>query len=125
MTRLHFPNQMLYSISTAKYGWPKGRTMNETYIMRFKVRKVEMLMRRHKESLPCIENWEEYDDIIVRNNIESIGCRPGYLNSSSKDDSVSTCSTKEQMAEAKFRFEFRSDGYGVSPPCTSMEEISY
>ena len=29
------------------------------------------------------------------------------------------------MAQAKFRFDFRSDGYGVSPPCTSMEEISY
>ena len=27
------------------------------------------------------------------------------------------------MAQAKF--ELRFDGYGVPPPCTSMEEISY
>ena len=85
--------------------------------------KVEILRRRHKERLPCIENWEEYDKLVVRNHINRIGCRPVYLDNSTEEDSVSLCSTKEEMARAKF--ELRSDGHGVSPPCTSMEEISY
>ena len=85
--------------------------------------KVEIWRRRHKERLPCIENWEEYDKLIVRNHINRIGCRPVYLNYSTEDNAVSLCSTKEEMAQAKF--ELRSDGYGVPPPCTSIEDISY
>ena len=123
MTLIHYPNQMLYSSNTLKYAWPQERQKQESYIMRFKLSKVEVLRRRHKERLPCIKNWEEYDDLIIRNHIDSIGCRPIYLNSSSEVNHVPLCSTKEEMEHAKFRL--RSDGYGVSPPCTSIEEISY
>ena len=123
MTILHYPNQMLYSRSTIKYAWPHERQRQESYIMRYKVSKVEVLRRRPKERFSCIENWEEYDRLIVRNHIRRVGCRPIYLNSLTKDNNDPICSTKEDMSQAKFRLQ--TDGYGVSPPCTSMEEISY
>ena len=123
MTLIHYPNQMLYSSNTIKYAWPQDRQKQESYIMRFKLSKVEVLRRRNKERLPCIENWEGYDDLVINNHINSIGCKPVYLNSSSQDISVPLCSTKEEMQYAKLKL--RSDGYGLSPPCTSMEEISY
>ena len=123
MTLLHYPNQMMYSSKTMKYAWPQDRQKQESYIMRFKVSKVEVLRRRNKERHPCIENWEEYDSLVVRNHINRIGCTPVYLNSSAEGNAVALCSTREDMKNAKF--ELQSDGYGISPPCTSMEEISY
>ena len=123
MTLLHYPNQIMYSTNSMKFAWPQDRHANDSYIMRFVVSKVEILRRRNKEKLPCIENWEEYDNLVVRNHIDRIGCRPVYLNHSMEDNPVSLCSTKEEMANA--RFQLRSDGHGVSPPCTSIEEISY
>ena len=123
MTLLHYPNQMLNSKNTLRFAWPQERNAKDSYIMRFRVNKVEVLRRRHKERLPCIKNWEEYDSLVVRNHIDRIGCRPIYLNHSTEDNAVSLCSTKEEMAQAKF--ELRSDGYGVPPPCTSIEDISY
>ena len=57
------------------------------------------------------------------NHVQKVGCRPLYLNSLPKVNYLPLCSTSDQIKQATFRF--RTDGYGVSSPCTSMEKISY
>ena len=123
MTILHYPNQMLYSTHTLKYAWPQNRDKNESYIMRFKIKGVELVRRRQKKNSPCNENWEDYDYEIIENHIQKVGCRPLYLSSTSNVHHAPVCSTKEQMKNAVFNL--RTDEYGVLTPCTSMEEISY
>ena len=123
MTILHYPNQMLYSINTLKYGWPQYRGPEASYIMRFKISGVEVIRRRQKMYHPCNENWENFDRQILNNHIRNSGCRPVYIDSSLDTTDYPLCSTKEMMKEATFRL--RTDGYGVSPPCLSMEQISY
>ena len=114
---------MLYSYHTLKYSGWEGRNENESYRMKFKIERVEVVRRRQKDRLPCNENWEEYDDEIMRTHIKKTGCRPLYFRFSLGESSTPVCSTREQMNRAKF--DLQSDGYGVLPPCTSMEEISY
>ena len=98
MTILHYPNQILYSTSTLKFAWPQDRHKRESYITRFKVSKVEILRRRYKQRLPCIENWEEFDNLVVRNHVKTIGCRPTYLNPTTVGSEIPLCSTKEVLA---------------------------
>ena len=123
ITIIHYPNQMLNSYHTLKYSWPEERNEKESYVMRFKIERVEVVRRRQKDRLPCHENWEDYDNEIMRTHIKNSGCRPLYFRSSLGGSSTPVCSTREQMKRAQFNY--RSDGYGLLPPCTSMEEISY
>ena len=123
MAILHYPNQMLYSSKMVKYAWPQDRQQQDIYAMRFKMRKVEVLRRRQKRGIGCNENWKEYDSMVIKSHINKIGCRPVYIDSSFQGPNIPNCSTKEEMHKA--RFTVRTDGYGIPPPCTSMEEISY
>ena len=91
--------------------------------MRFKIGRAEVVRRRQNGRLQCNENWEDYDNEIMKNHVKNIGCRPLYFSSSLGGKDVPICSTREQMKRAQFNL--RTDGYGVLPPCTSMEEISY
>ena len=120
VTFLHYPNQMLTSISTMKYFWPQDRKANDTYIMKFNIRGAETLRRRQKGRRPCNENWKDYDNEIKREHAKIHQCRPPYMNF---PQHISICSNQSQIKKAKFIF--RSDGYGVSPPCTLMENIHY
>ena len=123
LTILHYPNQMLYSSHTMKYAWPQDRYKNASYIMRFKISRVEVVRRRQKINNRCHENWENYDSEIMNHHVKKIGCRPVYFSALLFKKDVPLCSTQEQMKKAIFPL--RSDGYGVIPPCTSMEQISY
>ena len=123
LTIIHYPNQMLYSQHILKYAWPQTRQKNESYLMRFKIGMVEVVRRRQKDSHQCNENWEDYDNEIMKSHIEKIGCRPLYFSPLLGSSNAPVCSTRDQMKRAKF--DLQSDGYGVLPPCSSMEEISY
>ena len=123
MAILHYPNQMLYSSKMVKFAWPQDRQKKDSYAMRFKMRKVEVLRRRQKRGIGCNEDWKQYDSTVIKSHIKNIGCRPIYIDSSFQGPNVPNCTTKEQMYKA--RFTVRTDGYGIPPPCTSMEEISY
>ena len=66
---------MLYSTHTLRYTWPQTRQKNESYVMRFKIKGVEVVRRRQKSSQPCNENWEDYDNEIINNHIQKNGCK--------------------------------------------------
>ena len=123
MTILHYPNQMLYSTHTLKYAWQQKRQKNESYVMRFKIKGVEIVRRRQKRSQPCNENWEDYDNEIINNHIQKVGCRPWYIDQLPETNNIRLCSSGKEMKEAMFVL--RTDGYKVLTPCTSMEEILY
>ena len=123
MTIIHYPDQMLYSMHTSKYSWPKTREKRESYIMRFKISTVEVVRRRQKQNFQCNENWKNFDNEVLKSHVKSAGCQPIYLSSSFEENYAPICTTKEQIKKATFAL--RSDGYGILPPCRSMEQISY
>ena len=119
LTFLHSPNQFLTAGNTLKLMFPL-RKANDSYIMRFKIRGVEYIRRRNKRSYPCIENWKNYDSVILEEHARKIGCTPPYHDSI---DGIPVCSTKNQIAASKFSLRF--DDYGTQPPCEGIERIYY
>ena len=105
-----------------KYSWKEIDGSNDVE-MQFKLQNIVVVHTRNKPESPCNENWENFDRQILNNHIRNSGCRPVYIDSSLDTTDYPLCSTKEMMKEATFRL--RTDGYGVSPPCQSMEQISY
>ena len=117
---LHYPNQLLISYKTLRHGISRQEAENG-YAMRFYIRGVEILQRRNKHSRLCNENWQNYDNIVLQHHLDNVGCRAPYQGNQS--NKVPLCSNIEQMTNAMMIF--RSDGYGVQPPCRSMEKIEY
>ena len=116
---LHYPNQLLRSLESIKYAWPKRET-NDSYVMRFRINGVEILRRRNKNSRPCDNNLVNYDDHVISKHTTTVGCRAPYQNPSNK---IAQCSTKDKMKEA--RFNLGSNQYRTIPPCKAMEKIYY
>ena len=107
------------SRGTIKYAWPK-RTMNETFIMRFKINGIEILKSRVNGLQPCNENWRSYDDDILVGHLNEIKCRAPYQKPSKY---FPVCDSKEKMKRTKIGlFINKSDSY---PPCKSMEKVYY
>lgn len=118
-TLLHYPNQLLISMKSVKYTWPKHQT-NNTYETKFTINLVEVIRRRNKDNRPCDEEWGNHDDNLLVKHTNNAGCRAPY-----QDPSVTirNCSNTYEMKQA--RFKLRKDDYGAFPPCKAMEKIIY
>ena len=118
LTFLHFPNHLLSSTKTIKYSFPI-RKSNDQYLIRYRIKGVEVMKRRNKGSQPC-QDWNNYDASILENHIRKVGCRTPYQ---PLVDDVKLCSTMEEMKNASWSI-FNED-YGILPPCKSMDKIYY
>ena len=117
---LHYPNQLFMGYKTIKY-WSTTKEANSSYSMRFLVKGAEVLQRRNKIFSPCIDGRHNYDEIIIQNNLNSVGCKPPYVgNHISK---LPVCSNQENITRAMVVL--KSGDYGSWPPCRSMEKIDY
>ena len=65
-------------------------------------------------------DWEDYNDSIVSNHIQKVGCRAPYQKSV---DGIPFCSTKESMKNASL-LRIR-DEHMLHPPCRYMSKILY
>ena len=117
LTILHYPNQMLIA-GNRKYVWPQRRDIEESYMMKYHIRGVEVLKRRQARNRPCHDNWEDYDYEIENKFTRAIDCRLPYLH---RIKEFPICASKKKL---QTRFHLQSDDYGVSPPCLEMKKIT-
>ena len=117
LTILHYPNQMLIA-GNRRHVWPQRRNIEESYMMKYHIRGVEVLKRRQTRNRPCNENWENYDNEIANKFTNAIDCRLPYLH---RNKEIRICSSKKKL---QTRFYLRSDYYGVIPPCLEMKKIT-
>ena len=62
---VHYPYQFLMAYDSAKNDWPNRKKKSKTsYLMLFKVKMIEAIIRRNTRSKPCNENWRG-DDMDV------------------------------------------------------------
>ena len=113
----HYPNQMISSIHTITRQWgPRDKASN--YVMDFNIKGMEVSLHRYKESRHnCIQDWRNFDNIILREHVKSIGCKQPYQ---LKGFRWPLCDTKEKMKQA----EFPEKPEGL-PPCREIESIAY
>ena len=79
---LHYPNQFLVSTNNVKFFSRSqdktGRIQDESFIMSLYLKDMEILKRRNKRVFPCLEESDEYDDIIYKRHFKNIGCQAAY-----------------------------------------------
>ena len=80
ITFFHLPNQFPVDLSFSKYSWPK-RTNNKAYWMSFNLQQVEVLKKRNKRYDPCLSDSLNYDQEMLEEHLERVGCRAFYQKS--------------------------------------------
>jgi hypothetical protein len=115
----HYPNQILASIHSITRQW-SSRKKRSNYWMDFNIRTMNVVVRRYKQSSNnCIENWKNYDNVVLEQLIEAVGCKAPYQN---PERTWPTCESEEKMKKVQFPIEI---GPGFTRPCREIENIDY
>ena len=90
--------QQLYSTASSAAPHLIWSDLNNTQIIpSFQTTTLEVLKRRNKPKRPCLTNWMHFDDFLLNENIEKIGCRAPYQEHFKE---FPICDTKTKMKES-------------------------
>ena len=116
----NYPNQMfIFQNKGAKQIWD-DHVDNYHNINFFQINSFEILKRRKKSSTPCFADWNRYDDLVLLEKIEKVGCRTPYQSSF---EQFPLCCTKGKMKEAIYNLDDIADNF--QPPCREVSHLSY
>ena len=118
-TFLHYPQQFLRSLGTVRSHRSKQEEKHY-YEMVFKLYGIEILRRRNKPSEPCIEDWKNYDRMVMQHHIETVGCVMPYQKS---ETVTAMCEAGGKMKRAKSGLQRIGDELKHPPPCEGMDNI--
>ena len=87
--------------------------------LHFKLASIEMLRRRNKREQKCLPESKSYDDLILKQIVEKVGCKAPYHN---HEIHFPICTDGRKLS--KF------DGYAIrqakySPPCDEIPQVSF
>ena len=89
--------------------------------MKFYATDVEVIRHRNKPKQRCIEDWRNYDQLLMNAIIEEAGCRPPHWNTTLD---LALCTTPEEMKHFKDK-PSTAKVQSFGPPCTVIERIQY
>ena len=117
----HYPGQRFTSIYTIKYDWEPKSNRSNPYHMQYEMKDVEVNRHRIRPQEPCIEDWKNYDQILMDKIMLKAGCRPSHWETARN---FSLCSNSEQMAYFVDQPSTATvEAFG--PPCTVIENLHY
>ena len=116
MAFIHLPNQFPTDTSFSKYSWPK-RTNRKALRMSFTLQQVEVLRKRNKRSDPCISDSLKYDEVILEEHLEKVGCRAPHQKT---NKNWKICDARLKMKEAAFGARKKSKS-----PCKTVSSLFF
>ena len=123
-----YPKQVFKGNEFGINTWPStGDKVPTYYNTVVNIKGVEVLRRRNKSGIPCID-WQSYDDEIKKNIQQWVGCRPPYWNTN-ETHTLPPCKSKEQLGNITFRGmeEFlkieRSKNETINNPCNEIMKL--
>ena len=119
MTILHYPGHLTLSGKTAKFSWPL-REKYDKFVMSYQIHGSEVLKKRNKSKEPCRENSDNFDDTVLTENLDKVGCRAPYHYPRSN---FPLCNSSNHIKRARTNLRFQ--GPKSIPPCRTMEQIYY
>ena len=87
--------------------------------MTFIIKDVELVTRRNRSPEPCVEDWRNFDQLIMEKIMHEAGCHPPHWQSNSH---LPICSNATQMKS--FANQPRDIAH-FDPPCRNIERVEY
>ena len=115
----NYPQQILRNLGGSHNIWQnKEKTKTSEF---FQITFIEILKRRNKNNNPCLVEWMNFDKIIMKKHIESIGCRAPYQKPYNE---YPTCNTQKEMKDSVYEGKRLASQY-VHVPCQEMSNLVY
>ena len=117
----HYPGQRFTSYHTNMDDWISREKNSDPYIMIFTIEDVEVIRFRNKNKRTCIENWTQFDQIVMKDIMSKANCHPPHWNTT---QTVTLCSKKEQMKHFKDQPKI-GDIEKYDHPCHMIKTLRY
>ena len=114
----HLPNQISTPGNSFKSSWLK-RDAKKEYEMIFTIQELEIMKRRSKRSNPCFSEELNFDEIVLNEHLEEIGCRAPFQTTK---QNLSICNSKAKLNYAN---PFMGGKRASKTPCTTAMKISF
>ena len=115
---LHLPNQISLVANLGKYTWPK-RTRKNSYLMDFTIQQFDILKRRNKGNDPCLPDGLNFDQIILDEFLDKVGCKAPYHRT---NKSLELCGLKNKLKEAS---SYSLESEKTIKTCTSISSLTF
>ena len=116
---LHYPGQKFRNLLFFHlWGSMKERKRGEHQFIN--INSFEVVKRRNKRNQRCIPHWKNYDEVIIRQEIEKVGCRAPYHLTSNQ---FPIC--KKTQVLKTFQYMHNKLADNPIPPCHEMSHITY
>ena len=116
----HHPNQFIFSNENFK-AFYNDRTSGTDYLWVFELKGIEVLKTRNKRIGSCVEEFKDFDELVLKRHVEANGCRAPYHR---KFEKFPVCSTKKQIKQLLHDANIAgNDRYPV--PCQTVSKIDY
>ena len=113
----HLPNKFLIVGNSEKDTWPT-LIENKAFDMSFRLQQFEILKNRNKRSGPCASDELNYDEAILNEHIEKVGCKAPNQKTKKK---WKICESVEELIQASDIMELKPSKIA----CTSIATITY
>ena len=120
-TYLHYPGQRFTAYYSSFHEFPSRHNMSEKYLMKYRIKHIDVTTRRNRIHRPCKKDWRNYDLHFMEQLMEKVGCRPPHWQSSSVSQ---ICSNAIQMKHFKDQ-PSRHDLESFHQPCKVIDQIDY
>ena len=113
----HYPNQFSASFKTLRRQWP-NRDASSNHYMSFNLKGMYVNIQRYKKNQRnCIEDWKNFDKIILQKHLQKVGCKtPDQIT----NGTWPICSSGEKMKTARLRLNSLK-----LRPCREIISIDY
>jgi hypothetical protein len=121
----HSQKQFSRAWSTNKRYWPNKQYHTSSYRMRFYLKEMEVLRRRHKSHENCRDDDEmKYDDFAISHIVNVVQCIPPYWKDNTEIE-FPICDKKEQLMKASSEIgKLLNGNTKINPPCTEITKIN-
>ena len=122
--RFAYPNQLYGSNARNFYKWPvRTNESTKNYVMRFELRSMEVIRRRHKKENDCYE-MDDYDNKIMDAIIKNVGCRPSmWITNRSEPLCKTRDSFRQVYGEHYDQFARLTKNMKYLDPCLDIESL--
>ena len=116
---IHYPQQILHK--TTLNAKPIWTNINETAgLISVVVKALEIQKKRNTQKHPCRDDWMHFDELVLKEHIEKVGCRAPYQKTQKE---YPLCDTNLKMRESVF--EVTEAGEDSLVPCEELSQYSF
>ena len=117
-TYLHYPRQRFTAFNTFKFDFVSKQNTDNTYGMWFEVHNIDVITRRNKIHETCVEDWKNYDHLLMEFMMNKAGCHPPHWKTHMDLPVCTNASQMESHPISKAR-----ESFGL--PCKMIDRLDF